>query len=207
MPRIHLPLIVSLLFGCILPPSPPDRAANQTPPSLPIQSVAVSDVDGDQVLDRATLTGTGPNKSIRVCSSHDHRSAVLSFSSTSSGAGSLLASDVDRDGDVDLVWTDLSNPGEVVVWLNDGLGRFECAPLGTFGGAFVTGGRGLAERSSTERQNAGGTSNRAPLDIGLTTPPRVVVSRDIHYRRPSGCAKTLPAAILDPERGPPALPI
>src|SRR5215470_6920127 len=171
-PRIILPLIVSLLFGCILPPSPADRAASHTPSSLGIQSMAVSDVDGDQLLDRATVTGIGPNKSIRVCSSHNQCSSVLSFSSISPSIGSLLARDVDHDGDVDLVWTDPTNPGETVVWLNDGLGGFERAPVGQFASATITGGRGLAESRSTGMPNTGATSQRAPLDIGLTAPPR-----------------------------------
>lgn len=204
-PRILLPLLVSLLFGCILPPSSIDQAAKEKPPLLRIQSLAVSDVDGDQILDRATVTGTGANKSIRVCSSHNHCSSVLSFSSASPGPGSLLASDVDHDGDVDLVWTGLTNSAEVVVWLNDGLGGFERAPLGEVASEFVLGGRGLGERSYTERQTAGATSHRQPLDAGLPAHRHALVIQDNHYGGTSGCAKSLPSAVLDPERGPPAL--
>src|SRR5262245_26684763 len=205
MPRILLPLIVFLLFGRVLPPSSTDRAAGQRPPTYRIQSVAVSDIDGDQLLDRATVTGAGPNKIIRVCLSHNNGSSVLSFSSASLGAGSLLASDVDQDGDVDLVWTDLTNSGEVVVWLNDGVGRFERATLGTFTGGLVIDGQGLAEGNSTERQIPGGTSHRTLLDAGLTSHPRAQVSRGKHDKRRSGCVRPFPLVVLDPERGPPAL--
>src|SRR5262249_31262058 len=155
--------------------------------------------DGDQILDQATVTGTGADKSIRVYFSHDHSSSVLSFSSSSPGYGSLLASDVDQDGDVDLVWTDLINPCEVVVWLNDGLGRFERAPSAEFAAAFVIGGNGLGENSPAKRQNPAANSHRVSLYVGAIAHGHAQVSGTNCSSDWRDCDQTLPSTLLDPE--------
>jgi len=195
---------ILLLLGFVLPPLIASQPAYQPRQILPVQSTAFSDVDGDQILDRATVTGTGADKSIRIYFSHNNSSSVLSFSSPSPGAGSLLASDVDRDGDVDLVWTDLVNPSEVVVWLNDGLGRFERAASTEFAVAFIIGGNGIGDDSPAGRQNPAGTSNRVSSYIGAIAHGHALFGEVTYFSSRRDCDQTLPSTLLDPERGPPA---
>ena len=48
----------------------------------------------------------------------------LSFSTLSDNAGSLVATDIDRDGDVDLIWVGSADRNNAVVLLNEGEGNF-----------------------------------------------------------------------------------
>jgi len=201
----QLGLGILLIFGFLVPPLIASQPADQPRQVLRVQTTTFPDVDGDQILDRATVTGTGADKSISVYISHDHSSSVLSFSSSSSGSGSLLASDVDQDGDVDLVWTDLVDPGEVVVWLNDGLGRFERAPSAQFAAAFVIGGNGLGENSPAERQNPAANSHRVSLYNGAIAHGHAQFRGMTYFSDWRACDQTLPSTLLDPERGPPAI--
>jgi len=84
--------------------------------------LALADLDGDDLTDKAELGGTGLNKNIQLRLSRTGKSAVLTFDTTSLDRGSLLAQDVNDDGEVDLIWTDLVHPDAVIVWLNNGLG-------------------------------------------------------------------------------------
>jgi len=202
---MQLGLGILLIFGFLVPPLIASHRADQPRQVLRVQSTTFPDVDGDQILDRATVTATGADKRISVYFSHDHSSSVLSFSSSSSGSGSLLASDVDQDGDVDLVWTDFVNPGEVVVWLNDGLGRFERAPSAQFAAAFVIGGNGLVENSPAERQSPAANPHRVSLYIGAIAHPRAQFRGMTYFSDWRVCDQTLPSTLLDPERGPPAI--
>lgn len=89
------------------------------------QTLALADFDGDHRLDQATLSGSGRNKSLEVRLSHTDARTLLRFDTLTSERGSVFASDVDHDGDSDLVWTDLIHPDDIVIWLDDGSGRFE----------------------------------------------------------------------------------
>jgi hypothetical protein len=198
-------LAIVLLFGFLMPPLIAGHPVDHPRQVLRIQSTTFSDVDGDQILDRATVSGTGSYKSISVYFSRDHSSSVLSFSSSSPGPGSLLASDVDQDGDVDLVWTDLVNPGEVVVWLNDGLGRFERASSVEYGIAFVVGVNGIDENSPGERQNPAVPSHRVSLCIGAVAHGQAQVGETSYFSGRRDNDQTLLSRLLDPERGPPAI--
>ena len=89
------------------------------------QTLALADFDGDNRIDRATLSGTGRSKSLDIRLSHTTTHTLLHFDTLDSEHGSVFAGDIDNDGDNDLVWTDLIHPDDVVVWLADGTGRFE----------------------------------------------------------------------------------
>jgi|SRR5215471_7713947 len=101
--------------------------------------LALADLDGDDLTDKAELGGTGLNKNIQLRLSRTGKSAVLTFDTTSLDRGSLLAQDVNDDGEVDLIWTDLVHPDAVIVWLNNGLGRFERARTTEYGDRFTIG--------------------------------------------------------------------
>jgi hypothetical protein len=88
------------------------------------QSVALADFDGDDRIDEATLGGTGRNKNIEIRLSYAKAPTFLHFDTRTSDLGSLFAADIDHDGDNDLIWSDLLHPDDVVIWLDDGTGRF-----------------------------------------------------------------------------------
>jgi hypothetical protein len=99
----------------------PDR----TPPPFNTSQV-LSDLDGDGIADQAALSVAGLQQSIELHLSRTDKFSALPFSPATDESGSLLLQDVDNDGDTDLLWRGFRHPNEVLVWLNDGLGRFEC---------------------------------------------------------------------------------
>src|SRR5262249_43901120 len=107
----------------------PRSAYAQTPRSDPWlrfdQRSALSDFDEDGLLDRASISGSGARKNIQVYLSSTGRMSLLSFDASSCAYGSLLAEDIDNDGDTDLIWTDLLHPDVVIIWLGDGTGKFD----------------------------------------------------------------------------------
>lgn len=109
------------------------------------RSVAISDLNGDRILDEAELAWNGLDKSISLKFAKNQQSSVLRFSTQGAWQGSLIARDIDNDGDIDLVWTDTVNPNDVVVWVNNGVGCFERAAPSTVSGLnLVLGGVNLA---------------------------------------------------------------
>ncbi len=99
----------------------PDR----TPPPFNTSRV-LSDLDDDGIADQAALSVAGLQQSIELHLSRTDEFSALPFSPATDESGSLLPQDVDNDGDTDLLWRGFRHPNEVLVWLNDGSGRFEC---------------------------------------------------------------------------------
>ena len=82
-------------------------------------------LDADAAQDRATLRANGVDQRISFRFG-DARRAELAFAPGAADAGNLVFGDIDRDGDVDLIW--LSNSGrDALVLLNDGEGNFAAA--------------------------------------------------------------------------------
>jgi len=87
---------------------------------------APADFDGDRVVDPLVVDRTGWQQSVEIYLSRTHEVSFLPADSSRSVTGLLAVRDLDRDGDTDLVWKEalpLTSPA-VVVWLNDGNGRF-----------------------------------------------------------------------------------
>jgi hypothetical protein len=98
----------------------------QTPPSsgLLFENLTVlSDFDGDNKVDQATLSSNGNFKSIHVVLGKSSSSSSLNFDSNVSDRGRLVSGDIDEDGDIDLVWIS-QNSREFITWLGDGRGHF-----------------------------------------------------------------------------------
>jgi hypothetical protein len=89
--------------------------------NLPI----LSDLDGDDKPDRATLLSNGPFKSIQIAFGKSSWSS-LSFDSTVFERGRLVSGDIDDDGDIDLIWIGETSE-RFVTWLGDGHGNFSIA--------------------------------------------------------------------------------
>jgi len=101
------------------------------------QSLALADFDGDDRIDTATLNGFGRDKHIEIRLSRLKSRVVLCFNTLTSEQGSLFTRDVDNDGDSDLIWSDLLRPGDVVVWMGDGSGRFDRVSPDRYATVFV----------------------------------------------------------------------
>jgi len=101
------------------------RSSQSKSNSAKISLTATVDFDADAAQDRATLQSNGFDKTIRLRFG-DARRADLAFATGSADWGNLVAGDIDRDGDVDLVWVG-SSTRDAVVLLNDGQGNFAAA--------------------------------------------------------------------------------
>ena len=83
----------------------------------------VYDLDGDFRGDQVSLQSNGFHKTISI-KFGNARYSVLGFNASSSDRGTLIADDIDHDGDVDLIWVGSSEKKTAVVWINDGKGDF-----------------------------------------------------------------------------------
>jgi hypothetical protein len=161
-------LILTIVTYCQSPAA--DRRAFAAPPGPGLsfgQSLALTDFDGDHIIDRAILAVVGFSKSIHLSFSSNKEPSVLRFDTSSSSHGSLFARDIDHDGDIDLIWTDLINPDNVVVWLNDGTGQFERVCHRYSGDGFTLGTTTLERFSEQTRELAISSSNPTSADQAL----------------------------------------
>src|SRR5689334_21406316 len=121
-----LTVLVAQVYCAAALPQPESQATPSRAAFLRFgQPLALADFDGDDRLDKATLGGVGRNKDIEIRLSQTKARTVLRFDTLTSEPGSLFAKDVDNDGDNDLIWSDLLHPEDVVIWLDDGSGRFD----------------------------------------------------------------------------------
>ncbi|HKA55622.1 MAG TPA: FG-GAP-like repeat-containing protein, partial [Candidatus Binatia bacterium] len=121
-------LVLLLALGvCGLGVPPPRGHSTPSPPhtSSPAgTSPAPSDLDGDGLADPVLFSPGNPHHIELYLSRTDERIALPV--SAVAGGGSLSAQDLDGDGDMDLLWQGSLPTHTVRVWLNDGVGRFEC---------------------------------------------------------------------------------
>ena len=82
-------------------------------------SPTVSDLDADSKADSARLRSSGRYKTIDIKLA-DLRNRVFRFTTNSPNHGRLVERDIDRDGDVDLIWIDNAQQSDSVVLINDG---------------------------------------------------------------------------------------
>ena len=119
-----------------------------TQPDAAIPS-ALSDFDGDGFPDPATASTGDVRPAIELQLSRTNAHMVLPFSPTAAAVGSLAAQDIDRDGDTDLLWRGALPPYQVIMWLNDGAGRFEClCPLESQGHKVILSGSRMSAAQS-----------------------------------------------------------
>jgi hypothetical protein len=87
---------------------------------------APADFDGDRVVDPLIVDRAGWPLSVEIRLSRTREASFLPVDPSRSATGSLTVRDLDHDGDTDLVWKGVFPlaPPAVIVWLNDGTGRF-----------------------------------------------------------------------------------
>src|SRR5262245_28428875 len=135
-------LIVLLTLGgyrvSVPPPHSNGAFSQHTPPSSDI-SQALSDLDGDGLADLATLTQFSGRHTLELYLSRTDEWVVLPVRAAVGSDGALSAQDIDGDRDTDLLWQRSRRPQVVMVWLNSGVGQFECLcpPASRLGGAAV----------------------------------------------------------------------
>jgi len=120
-----LTLIALFVFSCI-PRVHAHHRKHSLPPvtnQSPLSFSAAAHFDGDVRQDRVTLHSNGYDKTISIRFG-DLRDTKIGFTTCSFDDGRLVARDIDRDGDVDLVWFGNVDPKAAVVWMNDGEGNF-----------------------------------------------------------------------------------
>jgi hypothetical protein len=156
--RIVVPLLILVALAGIASITGAKRSS-AFQPGIPVQTrLALADLDGDNLVDKAELWGTGNSKNIQLRLSRSGKSSVLTFDTSSLDRGSLLAQDVNDDGEIDLIWTDLVHPDAVVIWLNTGFGGFERAGARQYGDRFTLGGVKIDQPYSGDHETCVGMS-------------------------------------------------
>ena len=152
-------------------------------PPEPTQSLfgftAAVDLDADITQDRLILRANGYEKTIKI-SFGNSRAQDLGFTPGSIDVGSLVVRDIDRDGDVDLVWIGGIDRKDAVVWMNDGDGNFaevaDNSPYASeldelFGGSGPSGNRSLKrKRKSSSVISSSFHDVGPPILVGLRLP-------------------------------------
>ncbi len=208
--RYVLILLIALLVGEARSFSDLPRGYTENPRRLSLlrfgETLALADFDGDNRVDQAVLGGAGRYKSIEVHLSRTHARTLFQFATSTNDQGSLFSSDVDSDGDSDLIWTDLLHPEDVIVWLADGAGHFERSCSHQYAEEFVFGGLpAIGDIESSNQDLAIGPQrhqfptprpNRG-FDYQLTATLLYSETRQVQI---SNCATLSPV-----DRGPPSL--
>src|SRR5215813_2670617 len=108
---------------------------NHSRPKVPAElNLPVAyDLDNDLRADYLSLLSNGFDKTIQIRFGNA-RNRKLTFTSVSANPGTLLADDIDHDGDLDLIWLASLDQKTAVVWINDGSGDFsEAADSAQYG--------------------------------------------------------------------------
>lgn len=169
------------------------------------QSLALADFDGDNRIDTATLSAGGRSKDIEIHLSRGKARVLLRFNTLTSEPGSLFTSDVDNDGDNDLIWTDLLRADDVVIWLDDGTGRFDRVTTGEHANTFVLsngptcGGFEIPREDSASSSQFNTSSAMLAAHKADCPTTAVFVSGYLCFALPSGNLRT------PSDRGPPLL--
>ncbi|HWN98435.1 MAG TPA: VCBS repeat-containing protein [Blastocatellia bacterium] len=169
------------------------------------QTVVLADFDRDGLGDRARVGGTGQRKSIEVFLSNSGTFFWLHFVTRTEAHGSLFAHDLNNDGDTDLIWADMVRPDAAVVWLGDGVGRFEQVSATRYASQFTPGTASFAEPDESSHEIAVSAGTTRGLDQIVDASCQVLPGSIVlvsHQRQPgfSSSAQRHPS-----QRGPPSI--
>lgn len=114
-------LIALFVLSCVSRAHPAAHHAHEH--HSQVTSVVPFESDKHHQSNLATLESNGFDKKISI-KFGDLRGKELSFITSSENAGSLVATDIDRDGDVDFIWVGSADRNNAVVLINEGEGNF-----------------------------------------------------------------------------------
>lgn len=83
----------------------------------------LADLDGDKATDSVKLSSNNLNKTIDIRFAN-LRTSQFRFAANTSDPGTLVAKDIDGDGDLDLIWLEGRDQKTAIVLINDGKGDF-----------------------------------------------------------------------------------
>ena len=184
-------------------------------PQLPTSNSLVTPtgayhVDNDLVADRVTLESDGFKKTIHIRFGNS-RNQRLRFSTASAENGKLVAGDIDRDGDVDLIWVASAASKTAVVLINQGEGDFaeaeDSAPYTSeLDGLFNVGDLPDKRLVKRHRKSSSLTSSTfSDIAPGVTSELHVTAVNRLSIIPLERNAERLEFLSNDPERGPPSI--
>lgn len=118
-------LVALFVLSCVARAHPWRRHAHQNHPhaeSASNPSIAYQ-LDRDLISDHVTLESNGVEKRLSIRFGNLRRQQV-GFTTQTEDSGNLVAGDIDRDGDIDLIWCGTAPQKSAVILLNQGKGDF-----------------------------------------------------------------------------------
>jgi hypothetical protein len=119
-------LIALFVLSCVSrahPWRPHTHKAHSQTTNASRRTPAAYELDTDLKADQVILESNGFDKTINI-KFGNLRSKELAFRSRTDDGGNLVVGDIDRDGDVDLIWVGNTGSNNAVVWINQGEGDF-----------------------------------------------------------------------------------
>lgn len=145
------------------------KAQSKAADSL-LRSSAAYELDTDLKADQVELESNGFDKTISI-KFGNLRSKELGFTTRSDDAGKLIAGDLDRDGDVDLIWIGSEDRNDAVVLINQGEGNFaevsDNAPYASELDELFNTGDSPQKRSLKKHRKSSSLTSSSFSDIGL----------------------------------------
>ena len=168
------------------------------------QSIALSDFDADGLVDEASLDSSGSGKRVKIPLSRVGKLLVLHFDTKPGELGSLIAQDIDNDGDTDLVYTDLLHADDVIVWLGDGAGQFERVSGKVYCDRFTLGYKNVDAPDGSAHEAAINSEANRPLDLSLVHKCACHVTAEVPNVLVDRIADLSPALGRPADRSPPS---
>lgn len=204
-------LIALFALSCVARAHPRKHRHRRHRPAVELSALALSsthELGRGLIADHVALHAKGFEKTISIRFGN-LETKQLAFITGTEGQGSLIAGDIDRDGDIDLVWVGSPAGQNTVVWINQGEGNFvEAADSGMYSreldGLFnfriPRGKRSLRQRRKTSSLTS---SFFAPIERAFVTSLLAPATQQSFVRPVQRIPYGLVFLSSLPERGPP----
>ena len=166
-------------------------------------------LDRDLIADRVELESQGFEKHVRIMLGNQ-RKQELGFNTSSEDYGHLVAGDIDRDGDVDLIWVGAAQRHAVVL-INQGEGNFaeagDSAPYSSELDELFNLGDPPDQRVLKHHRKSSSLTSSTFSDIasGVTSELHATTVNRLSITPPERKADRLAFLSNDPKRGPPSI--
>jgi hypothetical protein len=211
--RVTAKILIALFtLSCVVRAYPwrPHKSDHHLPANSSSASLrGFYQLDRDLVADRVTLEANGCEKTIKIRFGN-FRIERLGFNTGSDEDGKLVAGDIDRDGDVDLIWIGNAVQRNAVVLLNEGDGNFvEANDSDAYAGELD----GLFGNDSSGQRRVGHHRKNASLVSSTFSETAQVASARLLSPPPGSSTRATFTRLTDPlvflasipQRGPPRI--